>query len=115
MARPALKSAEIAEKNALYAPPGTDLVEWDFEQGWTDGLPVVPPTRARVDAFVVAVGRAAHAGASPPREGANPRAITPSAWPSAGRQGGGRPITTHRWLAPRTRRFSSGPQKRRPA
>lgn len=24
---------------------GTDLVEAYFEQGWTDSLPVVPPTR----------------------------------------------------------------------
>ena len=56
MARPALKSAETAEKNFLHAPPGTDLVEWYFEQGWTDGLPVVPPTRALVDAVVEALG-----------------------------------------------------------
>src|SRR5205807_3497764 len=56
MARPALKSAEMAEKNALYAPPGIDLVEWYFEQGWTDGLPVVPPTQAAVDAMVAALG-----------------------------------------------------------
>src|SRR6185437_11234050 len=26
-------------------PAGTSLVEWYFDQGWTDGLPVVPPTR----------------------------------------------------------------------
>ena len=39
-------------------PPraGTDLVEWYYEQGWTDGLPVVPPTRASVDAVVAALG-----------------------------------------------------------
>ena len=37
-------------------PAGTDLVEWYFEQGWTDGLPVVPPTRAAVDAAVAALG-----------------------------------------------------------
>src|SRR6478752_3866016 len=35
---------------------GTDLVEWYFEQGWTDGLPVVPPTRKAVDAMVAALG-----------------------------------------------------------
>jgi hypothetical protein len=29
---------------------GTDLVEWYFAQGWTDGLPVVPPTGERVAA-----------------------------------------------------------------
>ena len=37
-------------------PSGTDLVEWYFEQGWTDGLPVVPPTRDKVDAMVAALG-----------------------------------------------------------
>ena len=30
---------------------GTDLVEWYFEQGWTDGLPVVPPTAEKVAAM----------------------------------------------------------------
>ena len=33
-----------------------DLVEWYFEQGWTDGLPVVPPTPAKVDATIDALG-----------------------------------------------------------
>lgn len=31
-------------------------IEYCFEQGWTDGLPVVPPTRALVDAFLAAGG-----------------------------------------------------------
>src|SRR5215472_1112335 len=44
--------------DGLRVPAGTDLVEWYFEQGWTDGLPVVPPTRARVDAFIAALGGA---------------------------------------------------------
>jgi hypothetical protein len=35
---------------------GTDLVEAYFERGWTDGLPVVPPTREKVDAMVDALG-----------------------------------------------------------
>ena len=43
-----------AEANVVWVPEGTDLTEWYFEQGWTDGLPVVPPTRARVDALVEA-------------------------------------------------------------
>jgi len=30
----------------------TDLVEHCYAQGWTDGLPVVPPTRERVDAML---------------------------------------------------------------
>lgn len=34
----------------------TDLVELYFERGWTDGLPVVPPTPAKVDAMVAALG-----------------------------------------------------------
>ena len=33
-----------------------DLVELYFERGWTDGLPVVPPTREKVDAVVAALG-----------------------------------------------------------
>ena len=33
-----------------------DLVEWYFEQGWTDGLPVVPPTPETVAAMVAALG-----------------------------------------------------------
>ena len=35
---------------------GTDLVEWYFRQGFTDGLPVVPPTPEKVDAIVAALG-----------------------------------------------------------
>ena len=56
MARPALQPAGMAERDSLSVPAGTDLVEWYFEQGWTDGLPVVPPTRERVDAVVAALG-----------------------------------------------------------
>jgi hypothetical protein len=37
-------------------PAGTDLVEWYFAQGWTDGLPVVPPTQDKVAAMVAALG-----------------------------------------------------------
>jgi hypothetical protein len=33
-----------------------DAVEFMYEQGWTDGLPVVPPTPARVDAMLAAAG-----------------------------------------------------------
>jgi hypothetical protein len=35
-----------------------DAIEFMFEQGWTDGLPVVPPTPDRVARFLDAVGRA---------------------------------------------------------
>ncbi|MCH8888240.1 MAG: hypothetical protein IIC13_16780, partial [SAR324 cluster bacterium] len=37
-------------------PPGTELAEWYFERGFTDGLPVVPPTPEKVDAMVAALG-----------------------------------------------------------
>ena len=33
-----------------------DLVEWYFEQGWTDGLPIVPPTPEKLSATVEALG-----------------------------------------------------------
>ena len=34
----------------------TDLVEYSFERGFTDGLPVVPPTADKVAAIVAALG-----------------------------------------------------------
>ncbi len=36
-----------------------DVVEALYETGWSDGLPLVPPTRRRVSEFVVASGRSA--------------------------------------------------------
>src|SRR5260370_41640960 len=36
-----------------------DAIEFCFEQGWSDGLPVVPPTEARVQAMLDASGLAA--------------------------------------------------------
>ena len=46
------------------------LVEDYFERGWTDGLPIVPPTPARVEAFVAASGLASETvlGGVPTRE-----------------------------------------------
>jgi hypothetical protein len=35
-----------------------DLIEYCFEQGWTDGLPVVPPVPEKVETTVAASGRA---------------------------------------------------------
>ncbi|MEK6709112.1 MAG: hypothetical protein AABZ64_00890 [Nitrospinota bacterium] len=37
-------------------PEGADLVEWYYAQGFTDGLPVVPPTPGKVEAVVEALG-----------------------------------------------------------
>ncbi|HLY48572.1 MAG TPA: TlpA disulfide reductase family protein [Solirubrobacteraceae bacterium] len=36
----------------LEAPGSGDEIEWMFERGWTDGLPVVPPTPERVAAML---------------------------------------------------------------
>ncbi len=41
---------------STHATDQHDLVEWYFEQGWTDGLPVVPPTPDTVGAMVDALG-----------------------------------------------------------
>ncbi|MYJ01149.1 MAG: hypothetical protein F4102_02345, partial [Chloroflexi bacterium] len=32
-------------------------IDYCYEQGWTDGLPVVPPARERVERFLMAAGR----------------------------------------------------------
>ncbi len=46
-----------------------DVQEEYFERGWTDGLPVVPPTREAVRAMLAAAGReeSETIGAIPPR------------------------------------------------
>ena len=45
--------------------------EYAYDQGWTDGLPIVPATPGRVAQFVAACGRAADelVGIIPPRKG----------------------------------------------
>ncbi len=52
----AIRRPPAHKRDILRVPKGTDLVEWYFEQGWTDGLPVVPPTPEKVDAAVAALG-----------------------------------------------------------
>src|SRR5215212_9188137 len=37
-------------------PIGTDLIELYYDRGWSDGLPVVPPTQEKIDAVVSALG-----------------------------------------------------------
>src|SRR5580692_11642307 len=37
-------------------PTNTDLIELYYERGWSDGLPVVPPTQEKIDAVVAALG-----------------------------------------------------------
>jgi hypothetical protein len=57
--------AETAEELLLRA------YEHAYEQGWTDGLPIIPATPERVQRFVAASGRAADEliGLFPPRKG----------------------------------------------
>ncbi|MGE0873822.1 MAG: hypothetical protein AB7O31_04020 [Burkholderiales bacterium] len=51
-------SAQLASPSAetSWLPEGTDLVEWYYEQGYSDGLPVVPPTPEKVEAMLAALG-----------------------------------------------------------
>jgi hypothetical protein len=42
--------------NEKIVDPPVDLVEWYYEQGFSDGLPVVPPTPAKVEAVVEILG-----------------------------------------------------------
>jgi hypothetical protein len=37
-------------------PTGTDLIELYYDRGWSDGLPVVPPTQEKIDAVVAVLG-----------------------------------------------------------
>src|SRR3989304_5813298 len=37
-------------------PSDVDLVEWYYRQGYSDGFPVVPPTPAKIEAMVEALG-----------------------------------------------------------
>jgi hypothetical protein len=48
----------VGTLSTLRIDEGIDPVEFCYEQGWTDGLPVVPPTPEKVAAAVDASGRA---------------------------------------------------------
>ncbi len=54
---------------AMSAPGGTDDIEEMFERGWTDGLPVVPPTPGRVEAMLGGADGSASLGLVPPAMG----------------------------------------------
>jgi len=54
---------------AMDAPAGTDELEEMFERGWTDGLPVIPPTPERVEAMLGAHDGTMSLGAVPPAKG----------------------------------------------
>jgi hypothetical protein len=54
---------------AMSAPTATDDIEEMFERGWTDGLPVVPPTPERVEAMLGAADGSVSLGPVPPAMG----------------------------------------------
>ena len=46
---------------SVLEPPSSETTAWDlielyFERGWTDGLPVVPPTPNKINAFLHVLG-----------------------------------------------------------
>ncbi|MGH8703747.1 MAG: hypothetical protein ACREVR_21560, partial [Burkholderiales bacterium] len=41
---------------APQVPEGTDLIEWYYERGCSDGLPLVPPTPEKIAATIAALG-----------------------------------------------------------
>jgi hypothetical protein len=54
---------------AVSRPEAADEMEEMFERGWTDGLPVVPPTRQRVEAMLGGADGALSLGPVPPSMG----------------------------------------------
>jgi hypothetical protein len=62
-------AAERAPQAIVYSGTGEEISRHFIEQEWSDGLPVVPPTIERVEAFLKFTGRAPH----------EPVAVLPSA------------------------------------
>jgi len=56
MSEQAVSTANGPQPEPQTVAANVDLVEWYFEQGWTDGLPVVPPTPEKLAAMLVALG-----------------------------------------------------------
>ena len=54
---------------AISRSDAADEMEEMFERGWTDGLPVVPPTRQRVEAMLAGADGSASLGLVPPSMG----------------------------------------------
>lgn len=67
----------VDEAAQQFVDPSDDLIEHYFDRGWTDGLPVVPPTRDKIDAMVSALGGGADFVECkvPPRWGAMTREV----------------------------------------
>src|SRR5262249_58998410 len=54
---------------AISRPAAADEIEEMFERGWTDGLPVIPPTRRRVEAMLGGADGSVSLGLVPPSMG----------------------------------------------
>lgn len=52
----AMNLVNSTKNNAQELPADMDLVEYYFERGFTDGLPVVPPTKEKIDTIVASLG-----------------------------------------------------------
>jgi hypothetical protein len=55
MAQAATSEAPRAA-NIAAVPEGTDLIEWYYERGYSDGFPLVPPTQEKLTAMLAALG-----------------------------------------------------------
>ena len=51
---------KVLSARRIETPPAQDEIETCFARGWTDGLPVVPPTEARVLRMLTGTTRKAH-------------------------------------------------------
>ncbi|SAL26969.1 hypothetical protein AWB69_02037 [Caballeronia udeis] len=51
-----LQSSKTRESAMATVPADVDLVEYYYERGFSDGLPVVPPTQEKVDEIVARLG-----------------------------------------------------------
>ena len=49
--------SDIGETTTVQWDSALEAIERCYELGWTDGLPVVPPTEARVAEFIERTGR----------------------------------------------------------
>ena len=38
-------------------PEGTDLIEWYYERGYSEGFPLLPPTPAQIAALIAVLAR----------------------------------------------------------
>jgi hypothetical protein len=51
-----LQSSKTRESAAATVPADVDLIEYYYERGFSDGLPVVPPTQEKIDEIVARLG-----------------------------------------------------------